>query len=388
MKNWKLKFVNEITNNLDNKRVPLNESQRSKIRGNGTYPYFGANNELDRIDEYIFDEKILCVAEDGGSWGYKEKCSYIVEEKCWVNNHAHVLTAKSDVSLDYLRYWLNHSDLNKYITGTTRGKLTRGALNRIEIPLPPLPEQKRIAEVLDKADALREKRRLALQKLDTLLQSVFLEMFGKSDFPQVSIEELLKRKVLLLHKDGNHGGLYPRAEEFGNSGVPFLSAKCVTDDGLINYQLIEYLKTEKANKLKIGWIEKGDVLLAHNASVGKVTLYQGEFKKALIGTSLTAFRPNQKELTSSFLWGVFRSDLFQRQLEKNMGQTTRNQVPITTQRQLKIIMPPLELQNKFSAFLGNLLNLKRKKQKSLDELNKLFQSLQQKAFKGELFDSQ
>ncbi len=296
----------------------------------------------------------------------------------------------SKISTDFLyRFLIFVKDkTNSGAVGAIFKNLTTDQIKNLEIPLPPLLQQKRIAEVLDKADALREKRRLALQKLDTLLQSVFLEMFGKNDFPQITIGELLERNILLLHKDGNHGGLYPRAEEFGDSGVPFLSAKCVTDEGLINHNLIEHLKTEKANKLRIGWIEKGDVLLAHNASVGKVALYLGEYEKALIGTSLTAFRPNQKLLTSNFLWGVFRSNFFQRQLEKNMGQTTRNQVPITAQRQLKIILPPLELQDKFSNILSNILGLKRKNQNALSDLDNLFQSLQQRAFKGELFNDE
>jgi hypothetical protein len=138
----------------------------------------------------------------------------------------------------------------------------------------------------------------------------------------------------LLHKDGNHGSFYPRSDDFGDEGVPFISAKAVTEDGRIDNTQIEKLHEDKASKLKIGWIDKGDVLLAHNASVGKVALYDGRFNKALIGTSLTA-STGAREIDSSFLAAALRSSKFQRELVKNMGQTTRNQVPITAQRDLR-----------------------------------------------------
>ena len=133
--------IDEITENLDNLRKPLNSIQRSRISQKKLYPYYGANSLIDYVDEYIFDEEILCVAEDGGSWGYKEKCTYIVNEKCWVNNHAHVLRAKDNLNIAYLSYYLNYNDLNSHITGTTRGKLTKSALSNIEILLPELEKQ-------------------------------------------------------------------------------------------------------------------------------------------------------------------------------------------------------------------------------------------------------
>ena len=89
--------VQEITNNLDRIRVPLNSMERAEKETNPIYPYIGANNIMGYIDEYLFDEKILCVAEDGGSWGYQQTCAKIYNEKVWVNNHAHVLTAKDNL---------------------------------------------------------------------------------------------------------------------------------------------------------------------------------------------------------------------------------------------------------------------------------------------------
>ncbi|MDP1991842.1 MAG: restriction endonuclease subunit S [Syntrophales bacterium] len=258
------------------------------------------------------------------------------------------------------------------------------SIRDIEIPLPPLAEQQRIAEILDRAETLKAKRRTALAQLDTLTQTIFLDLFGDHEFSEPTIGDLLESASLLLHKDGNHGSLYPRADDFGDEGVPFLSAKAVTDDGLIDNNLVERLREKKAVKLRIGWIAKGDVLLAHNASVGKVALYDGRFEKALIGTSLTAFRPNPEKFDSHFLTAALRSSKFQCQLEKNMGQTTRNQVPITAQRKLRIVFPPLDLQNEFARRVAAVDKLKAAHHTSLAEMDALFASLQHRAFRGEL----
>jgi type I restriction enzyme S subunit len=237
---------------------------------------------------------------------------------------------------------------------------------------------------LDKAEGLRAKRRTALTKMHTLPQAIFLELFGDADISEHMIGDLLKSGTLLLHKDGNHGSLYPRADDFGCEGVPFLMARCISDDGRIDNALIERLHEEKAAKLRIGWISKGDVLLAHNATVGKVALYDGRFPKALIGTSLTAFRPDPLELDSNYLAAALRSAFFQRQLEKNMGQTTRNQVPITAQRELTLRVAPIELQRQFARRVAAVEKLKAAQRASLGKLDALFASLQHRAFRGEL----
>jgi len=268
--------------------------------------------------------------------------------------------------------------------GSTFINISSEELSQFEVPALPLTEQRRIAEVLDRAEALRAKRHAALAQLDTLTQSIFLGLFGDPTLPEPTIGELLESGRLLLHKDGNHGSLYPCADDFGDEGVPFLSAKAVTDDGVIDNTLVENLREEKAATLTIGWICKGDVLLAHNASVGKVALYDGRFERALIGTSLTAFRPKPEALDSLYLAAALRSVKFQRQLERNMGQTTRNQVPITAQRRLRILEPPISLQREFSHRIGAVEKLKATYRASLAELDTLFASLQYRAFRGEL----
>ena len=170
--------LKEIVSNYDNKRKALNAVERGNKKTNPQYPYYGANGIVDFIDEYIFDEELLCIAEDGGNWGYKQNCSYIVNGKYWVNNHVHVLKPKKNVEIKYLMYYLNYTDLTSYITGTTRGKLTRTALDKIQINLPELEIQREIVIILDKINNLIEKNKERIIYLEELVKSRFIEMFG------------------------------------------------------------------------------------------------------------------------------------------------------------------------------------------------------------------
>ena len=275
-------------------------------------------------------------------------------------------------------------------SGATVKGITLEKLRELPVPLPhkngkpDLDEQKRIAAILDKADAIRRKRQQALRLTDDFLRSVFLDMFGERKAKTISVRELLNNGQLLLHKDGNHGSQYPRAHEFGDEGIAFLSANCIDERGSIVGEKAKYLEESKANSLKIGWIEKGDVLLAHNATVGPVAVYDGGFGRCLIGTSLTAYRPSPDAFTSEFLAEALRADAFQSQLVKSMSQTTRNQVPITAQRDFLLPIPPIGEQRKFASVCRKAAEIQARQLASSKADIVAFASLQQRAFRGEL----
>ena len=150
-KDWEVKRLGNVANILDNRRVPLSESQRKS----GAFPYCGANGIVDYIDRYEFDEEAVLIAEDGGNFAdfATRPIAYKMSGKYWVNNHAHVLTVKACCDLDYLFSYLSHKDITDIISGGTRAKLTRAQLENIIISLPPLAEQKAIAAVLSDIDA-------------------------------------------------------------------------------------------------------------------------------------------------------------------------------------------------------------------------------------------
>ncbi|MDX2054766.1 MAG: restriction endonuclease subunit S [Polyangiaceae bacterium] len=172
---WPRVVLNDAVEFLDHMRRPTTASDREP----GPYPYYGANGQQDSVAKYIFDEPLILLAEDGGHFGDPARgVAYGVQGKCWVNNHAHVLRPKADFDFRFLKWHLAHYDLAGFVNGTTRGKLTKGAAERIPLVKPPLPEQRRIADILDKADTIRRKRKEAIALTEELLRSAFLEMFG------------------------------------------------------------------------------------------------------------------------------------------------------------------------------------------------------------------
>ncbi|MEZ7649216.1 restriction endonuclease subunit S [Streptococcus sp. 27098_8_86] len=169
--------LGEVAINIDNRRKPLNNLQRSEKSFSKKYPYCGANNIIDYIDEYIFDEseEILCIAEDGGNWGKEEECTYVMNEKCWVNNHAHVLKMKTGVDINYIKLTLDYLDLTSYITGSTRGKLTKSSLDKIEINLPNYHTQISISKKISDIQKLITKKEAQIQKYNELVKSRYFE---------------------------------------------------------------------------------------------------------------------------------------------------------------------------------------------------------------------
>ena len=160
---------------------------------------------------------------------------------------------------------------------------------------------------------------------------------------KTTIGTLISSGAIKVHKDGNHGANYPRVDDFGTDGLPFLTAKSISD-WTIDFQGAPRLSCEKAKTFKFGFVEGGDVLLSHNATVGRVAIVPEGEATAVIGTSLTQFRVDRSQILPEFLALYFSSREFQEQLSFVMAQTTRNQVPITEQRKLPIQLPDLGAQ--------------------------------------------
>ena len=172
---WRWAKLGEVCEFLDYRRRPINQSERNTRKaGKSTeelYPYYGANGQVDVIDDYLFDEPAILLAEDGGFFGSVHKpIAYIVEGKYWVNNHAHVLRPTPIINIDFLHHALRiRPDVGSMVSGSTRGKLNQEIASSIPIPLPPLDEQQRIVAVLDaRLAAAKSAQRASEQQIATL----------------------------------------------------------------------------------------------------------------------------------------------------------------------------------------------------------------------------
>jgi type I restriction enzyme S subunit len=162
----------------DNLRKPINSSERDLIKGD--VPYFGANGLVDYLNDYIFNEDLVLIAEDGGNFNefFNREIAYRVSGKSWVNNHAHVLTVKNNsFPIDWLFYSLVHKNILKHITGTTRLKLNKSDLENITIWLPQIDEMNILIEEMQKIDFNRSQINIKLESSQSLQKSLINQVF-------------------------------------------------------------------------------------------------------------------------------------------------------------------------------------------------------------------
>jgi len=175
---WTTKLLGEVCTNFDSIRVPVKESERRA----GIYPYYGASGIVDYIDGFLFDGDYLLVAEDGENLRSKQTpVAFLAKGRFWVNNHAHIIRGNDAADTRYLMYALWQTDIAGYLTGSTMPKLTQGNLNRIPLPIPPLPIQHRIADILGSLDDKIELNRKMNETLETMARAIFKSWFVDFD---------------------------------------------------------------------------------------------------------------------------------------------------------------------------------------------------------------
>ena len=144
---WEWARFSAITINRDNERKPISSSQRTDVAK--IYDYYGASGKIDKIDKYIFSERLLLIGEDGANLVIRSKpIAFFAEGQYWVNNHAHCIDATDKFILEYLCFYINAISLEKYVTGSAQPKMTQDNMNSILIPLPPYSEQKHMSQRL------------------------------------------------------------------------------------------------------------------------------------------------------------------------------------------------------------------------------------------------
>ena len=190
---------------------------------------------------------------------------------------------------------------------------------------------------------------------------------GETEWPEYKLQTLLDMGWITYHLDGNHGSEYPRAHEFVESGVPYISANCVVD-GRIDFANAKYVTEARANRFRKGIAENKDVLFAHNATVGPVAILETTEPRVILGTSLTAFRCNTEHILPEFLKAYLECPRFVRQYEAEMQQSTRKQVPITTQRKYTIVVPDIDRQKEITRIMEQSDKSKFAAQQALADL--------------------
>jgi type I restriction enzyme S subunit len=176
---WNNKYLNEISQNLDNKRRPI----KKRIRENGTIPYYGASGVIDYVKDFIFDEDILLISEDGANLLARTyPIVFSVSGKCWVNNHAHVIKFNNIIYQKFVEFYLNSISLKPFISGMAQPKLNQAKLNKIPIPFPSLDQQTKLVTAFNSIKEITNNlNKIYFKKVDEFIflkQSILQQAFN------------------------------------------------------------------------------------------------------------------------------------------------------------------------------------------------------------------
>lgn len=272
---WEVKRLGLVCNFLDNQRVPIKDVDRLGMHG--PYPYYGASGIIDYVNDYIFDDELILLGEDGANIiNRSTPLAFMVEGKIWVNNHAHVLRPIEPNNRFYICSYLESISYDKYNTGTAQPKLNREVCEKILIPVPPIAEQRKIAEILGVWDEAIEKLSRLIEKLElrkrALMQRLLTGRTSLSGFTtpwqKVKLGEICKR-VTRRNEENNQNVMTISAQKGFVSQTDFFN-KSVASSTLDNYYLV--LKDEFCyNKSYSNGYPMGAIKLLKEADKAVVT---------------------------------------------------------------------------------------------------------------------
>ncbi len=294
-----------------------------------------------------------------------------------------VLRPRPDI-LDaaYLFHWVRSprfvSEMVRRSTGASYPAVSDRIIHESSLPLPPLPEQRRIAEILDKADALRAKRRAALAQLETLTQSIFLDMFGDpatnpKAWPRVSLGDLV-----VSASDGPHV-----SPTYVEQGVPFLSTRHVRT-GAVTWDDLKFISEADA---EVHWKkcrpQQGDILYTKGGTTGLAATVNTD-RPFAIWVHIALLKPKPSVVESAWLEAMLNSQYCYRQSQVLTHGIANRDLGLTRMVRIQMYAPPLSAQTQFARRAAAVDALKTAHGASLSTADALFPSLQHRAFRGEL----
>lgn len=373
-------------------RKPINASDRAKREGN--VPYYGATGQVGWIDDYLTDDQLVLVGEDGAPFldTVKDK-AYMVDGKAWVNNHAHILKSYyGEVGNKYIMNYLNSFDYKGYVNGTTRLKLTQASMNTIPVPLPSLYEQQRIVEQIEslfaKLDEAKEKVQYVRNCCDDNFAAAVHEALSGNLTEEWRKQNGISKNNWKTEKLGNLGCLErgrskhrPRNDSrlFGGS-YPFIQTGDVAEADV-------YIERHKQTLSEFGLLQskifpKGTLCITIAANIGDVAIlsYDCCFPDSVVG-----FTPYE-DVESKYIYYMM-SEL-QKGIEANAPATAQKNINLKILNDIDITIPPVIEQRRIIEILDDLYDknkqVKEKTEQIVDEIDIMKKSILAKAFRGEL----
>ncbi|HIB66332.1 MAG TPA: restriction endonuclease subunit S [Phycisphaerales bacterium] len=402
---WQIANLEACVDILDSQRVPVNNKERQvRIQNKAPdelHPYYGATGEVGKIDGYLFDEELVALGEDGVPFlDPRKPKAYILSGKTWVNNHAHVLKAIEGLTTNrFLLHYLNQFDYQEYVNGGTRLKLTQANMRRMPIPVPPLAEQKVIADKLDTLLAQVENTKARLERIPPILkrfrQSVLAAAVSgrlteewrehnSSQFPYKN-----RKLSEIIHEMRN--GLSPKPNEDGR-GHPILRISSVRPFSLDQID-IRHLEVSEKDKERYS-LQPDDLLFTrYNGSIEFVgvcaRVSQLNHDTLLYPDKLIRVRVDKAQVIPEFL-EIFAASLEAREYIYSLVKSTSGQKGISGKdlKLMKVALPTVseqtEIVHQVDQLFAHADRIEQQVNNALARVNNLTQSILAKAFRGEL----
>lgn len=332
---------------LDSKRIPIT----AKDRKAGIYPYYGANGLQDYVDDYIFDEELVLLAEDGGNFGSVERpIAYRVSGKCWVNNHAHVLRAKKGIDTDYLCYALMFYNTEGLVNGATRQKLTQAAMRKMRIPYRTYEEQLEIVSKFKLIFNTIAERKEELSMLDELVKSRFIEFFGD---PKLN-EKGWNQCVISDHYTVKGGKRIPKGMGYADEITehPYLRASDMKNETILDDD-IHYIDEAVFEHIKRYTVSGGDIYLTNvGVNLGMAGVIPEKYNGANLTENAVKLVPKKDGIIDGiFLAHYINSPGIQEYINERKMAVGVPKLAIFRIETMPLLLPPIELQKSFNAFV-------------------------------------
>lgn len=395
---WELKKLENLADILDSQRKPINSKEREKrIQGksdNKLFPYYGATGEVGKIDDYLFDEELVALGEDGVPFlDFNKDKAYMLYGKTWVNNHAHVLRAKKGITENkFLYYFLNQFDYRNYVNGGTRLKLTQANMRKIPVITPPLPEQQYLSQ---KLTALLDEVAQTKQRLEAI--PARLKLFRQSvlaDAVSGRLTEIAPQMTKMSDIAKFQNGFAFNSEDFSKSGEWQVFRLGNIRDGFLFYENKPVFISEKLAKTQEKFIPKvGDSLISMTGTrfkqdYGFACIVEKD-EKILVNQRVGRIIPIKDKIIPKFLNLSLRSEHFRQQFFKGeTGGVNQGNVGSKHIMSISINLPTLEQQTqivqKVETYFALADEIEAQVNAALENVNLLTQSILAKAFCGEL----
>lgn len=385
--NWVWTRIGIYLKNCDGARKPISAKEREKI--NGTIPYYGASGIIDYVNGWTHEGRHVLIGEDGANLVTRTKpISFIAEGRFWVNNHAHVLKCINYLPEEFVSYYINSISLMEFVSGSAQPKLNQKNLNKIPFPLPPVNEQKRIAEkverLLNKIDEAKQLIEEAKESFE-LRKSSIIKTILEEGLNEDRIQGWKKVKVKELFTILGGGTPSKSKVEYWNGEIPWISPKDMKTtyiSGTMDYITEEGLDNSSAKLAK-----KGSIVLVVRSGILQRTLPVAYLlKDSTVNQDLKGFDSGDELINKYFLWYVKGN-------EKNIlynyskSGTTVNSIDFEKFKSHELLIPPVSvLKRKIEKIeyaieredaINLILNMN-------EQIEKLKRSLLSKAFRGEL----